>query len=110
MEREVLSEIREWQAVGFRYFQFLACLVDNQQLIMFNLVFHDEHAEIIAALPYPIAALILFLAEVELVSYGADALVGPYLPVAVGHEAFLADVLDINHITVIQQLHKSPLE
>ena len=75
MEREVLSEIRECQAVGFRYLQFLACLVDNQQLIMFNLVFHDEHAEIIAALPYPIAALILFLAEVELVSYGADALV-----------------------------------
>ena len=58
-------------------------------------LFHDEHAEVIAAFLYPITARILLLAEIELVAYGADALVGPYLPIAVGHEAFLADVQDI---------------
>ena len=72
-------------------------------------LFHDEHTEVIATFLYPITAHILFLAEIELVANGADAFVGPYLPVAVGHEAFLADVQDIDHIAVIQQLHKSTL-
>ena len=62
--------------------------------------FHDEHAEVIAALLYPITACIPLLAEIEFVAYGADALVGPYLPVAVGHEAFLVDVQDIDHIII----------
>ena len=91
------------------YLQFLSSLVDNDKLIKLYPLFHYEHAEVIAALLYPITACILLIAEIEFVAYGADALVGPYLPVTVGHEAFLADVQDIDHIAVIQQLHKSTL-
>ena len=84
------------------YLQFLSSLVDKDKLIKLYPLFHDEHAEVIAALLYPVAARILLLAEIEFVTYGADALVGPYLPVAVGHEAFLADVQNIDHIAMIQ--------
>ena len=91
------------------YLQFLSSLVDNDNLIKLYPLFHDEHAEVIAALLYPIAARILLLAEIEFVAYSADALVGPYLPVTVGHETFLMDVQDIDHIAIIQQFHKSPL-
>ena len=91
------------------YLQFLSSLVDNDKLIKLYPLFHDEHTEVIAALHYPIAARILLLAEIEFVAYDADALVGPYLPVAVGHEAFLVDVQDIDQIAIIQQFHESPL-
>ena len=85
------------------YFQFSSGLVYNDKLIKLYRVgivigisfFHYEHAEVIAAFLYPIAACIPLLAEIQFVAYGADALVGTYLPVAVGHEAFLADVQDI---------------
>ena len=91
------------------YLQFLSSLVDNDKLIKLYPLFHDEHAEVIAALLYPVASHILLLVEIEFVAYGADAIVGPYLPVTVGHEALLVDVQDIDHITVIQQFHESPL-
>ena len=99
------------------YLQFPSGLVDDDKLVKLYRIgivvgvtfFHDEHAEVIAAFLYPITACIPLLAEIEFVAYGADALVGAYLPVAVGHEAFLTDVQDIDHLTVIQQLHKSPL-
>ena len=99
------------------YFQFLSGLVYNDKLIKLYRVgivigisfFHYEHAEVIAALLYPVASRILLLVEIEFVAYGADAIVGPYLPVTVRREAFLVDVQDIDHIAIIQQFHESPL-
>ncbi len=84
----LLEELLKTVTSQCLYFQFLSGLVDNDKLIKLYRVgivigisfFHDEHAEVIAALLYPVAALVLFLVEIEFVTYGADALVGPYLP------------------------------
>ena len=66
------------------YFQFLSGLVDNDKLIKLYRVgivigisfFHYEHAEVIAALLYPVASHILLLVEIEFVAYGAYCLSG----------------------------------
>ncbi len=107
-----------WEiSAAFLYLQLSSRLVDDGKLVIRYPVgivirvapFHDEHAEVVTALLNPIAASILFLTEVQLIADGADALVGPYLPVAVGHETFLQDILDIDHLAIIQQLQESPL-
>lgn len=68
---------------------------------------YDEHAEVVAAPLYPITAGVFFLTEIEFVADGTYTFVGPYLPVAIGDVAFLADVEYIDRRAVEEQVHKT---